>query len=93
MKPATYPPRVLSASASGQVAVLSHRDWEAFVGLTPEMSFATDVLMDAKMLDEKRIRLLQAAERDGGSPVDLARKLVRLNGVLRSARSARSAHQ
>ena len=78
------PPRVLAVDSAGVVTVLSMRDWERMIGLTPEMSFATDILMDAHMLDEKRIRLLQACERNGDNPVAFARHLVKLNRALKT---------
>lgn len=76
-------PRVFVVALAGEAVEFSERDWERHVGLSPDMSFATDILFDAGMLDAKRLRLLQACESQGRNPADFARHLVRLNRALR----------
>jgi hypothetical protein len=83
MKPAEYAPRIMAVASSGEAQVMSEREYEKFMGLTPEMSFATDILFDAGMLDGKRLRLLQACEREGRDPVAFARHLVKLSRAVR----------
>jgi hypothetical protein len=74
---------IYSASASGVVAAMTNSEWEAFVGLSPAMSVATDELFAAGMLDAPRLRLLRTVESNGEDPVALARHLVKLNRALR----------
>ena len=51
--------------------------------ISSALAEASDILIAARMFDEKRARLLVACEQDGRDPVDFARHLVKLNGALR----------
>jgi hypothetical protein len=62
----------------GQATVLSMREWEAMIGVSADLSAAVDILNDHGMLNDKRLKLLQAAESGGKDPVVFARHLVKL---------------
>lgn len=70
-------------AGSNGIELLSERDWERFIGLSPYMSLATDILFEAGMMDGQRLRLLQAAEASGRNPAEFARHLVRLSAAVR----------
>lgn len=70
------PPSVFIVDGSGEVTKYS-ASWQ--------LDAAMDILLDARMLNEKRLRLLMVAEQTGKDPEALARKLVMLAGVLKVA--------
>lgn len=60
----------------------------AHLEISDSLNAGCDLLQDAGMLDQERVRLLIAADRAttgpyAGDPEGLARKLVRLNSALR----------
>ena len=69
-------------------AVFKYLPREVLDYISDKLNVAMDILADAGMLDEDRIRLLLAVERNpdagfNGDPEALARKLVRLSAELR----------
>lgn len=57
---------------------------ELLHNLPPRMLQAAVILNDAQMLDEKRLRLLKAADEGGRDVVAFALHLRKLNSALRS---------
>jgi hypothetical protein len=64
-------------------------DETTVIPISGALDEASDVLIAARMFDEKRARLLVACEQGGRDPVDFARHLVKLNGALRNPDGAK----
>jgi hypothetical protein len=84
----TSPPcAVWLVDSRGVATGVSQEDWRRFIGVSPEVSAAFDLLTDDGMDPKDSIGLMLAAETQGRDPEAAARHILKLRRALKGLRS------